>query len=305
MKQKISVIIPNLNSPVIDLVINAIISQSDPEYDLCIFVVGYDSHGKIPIDHRVFRITTPGPVFPGVARNLGAEQARSDVLIFLDADCIPQPGWLKALIDSWKNNPDAGAISGAMLPYSSGIFQNFEQISRFHEYIHTNPAGERRALPSFSLLVPYRVWKDSGGFDPQLRAAEDIDFTIRLRKRGWKLIFEPNALVYHCISRSSLKDFLVYSYLNGFFSIQVRKKHNDIYKLPRLMFNPFVWYIGAVFIGVLRSIQIYITTPSIRKYWYYWPMVAVSKIAWCYGAGGGLRFRLTSKGVVSSNRVDV
>ena len=182
---RLAVIIPNLHSPVIDEVIAAVLAQADTALE--IWVVGQDCYGKIPISPRVHTIVTPEPLYPGAARNLGAERAEADIFVFLDADCIPQPGWLSALLGAWKSYPNAGAISGAMLPQSDTLIQHCDQIASFHEHLTLHPPVERKSLASFSLLVPRTVWQQSGGFNSCLRHTEGLDFTLRLRAQGWRL----------------------------------------------------------------------------------------------------------------------
>ncbi len=287
---RISVIIPNLNSPVIDKVVEAVLSQAEEE--LTIWIVGQDCYGKIPVHPSVHVLITPNPIFPGEARNLGAEHSRADVLIFLDADCIPQSGWLRALIEAWKAHPDAGAISGAMLPYSSSFIRHCEQIARFHEYINTNPFGERMVLASFSLLVPYEVWRSSGGFDPRLWATEDLDFTLRLRRQGWKLFFEPKAVVYHESNRVNLYDFVSHARMNGIYSIITRLRYAEVYRGSFWMHWSWFWVLASPLIALGRTIQIYMHTPGLWRYGYCVPLVFLHKLAWCQGAADGLRYIL-------------
>ncbi|WP_322799025.1 glycosyltransferase family 2 protein [Thermoflexus sp.] len=283
---KVAVIIPNLNSPVIDRVVKAVLAQADES--LTIWVVGQDHFGLIPSHPQVRKLTTAEHVFPGAARNLGAEQAEAEVLIFLDADCIPQSGWLTGLLNAWKNYPEAGAISGAMLPQSISFIQHCEQIARFHEYLSHNPPGERGVLASFSLLVPYQVWRLSGGFNPHLWATEDLDFTLRLRRMGWRLIFEPKSVVFHHSNRNNLLQFWDHARRNGAYSIINRLRYPEVYAMPGWMRRPWFWIISALWIALVRTWQIYYTT-GLWRYWYCMPLVVLHKLAWCLGAAEGLR----------------
>jgi len=286
-RMRISVVIPNLNSPIIDRVVQAVLNQGDEE--ITIWVVGQDRYGKIPSHPLVHTLITPNPVSPGEARNLGAERSQADLLIFLDADCIPQSGWLRALVETWKVHLDAGAISGAMLPYSSNFVRNCEQIARFHEYIYTNHFEERDVLASFSLLVPYEAWKSVGGFDPRLWLTEDLDFTLRLRSHGWKLLFEPRAVVYHEPNRENIIDFLSYARQNGSYSIRTRLRYAGFYRVSFWMHWAWFWVLASPLIAFLRTFQIYIHTPGLWRYGCCGPLVFLHKMAWCLGAADGLR----------------
>jgi GT2 family glycosyltransferase len=287
----LAVIIPNLHSPVIDQVIAALLAQADETLE--VWVVGQDRYGKVPHHPQVHTLITPTPVFPGVARNLGAAQVRADAYIFLDADCIPQAGWLAALVKAWETHPDAGAISGAMLPESDGFIQHCGQIANFHEHLVLHPFGERATLASFSLLVPYPAWIKSGGFDPYLWPAEDIDFTLRLRAQGGRLFFEPRAQVYHRPSRTSWRQFWSHARRSGSYSIQMRLRHAQAFAMPAWSRSPLAWRVLAPAIALLRTMQIYRATPGAWRYGYALPAVFLHKLAWCYGAADGLSMMKT------------
>jgi len=283
----LAVIIPNLHSPVIDEVIMAVLAQADETLE--VWVVGQDRYGKIPDHPQVHSLITPEPVFPGAARNLGAEQVVADAYIFLDADCIPQSGWLIALLKAWETNPNAGAISGAMLIQADNFVQHCEQIADFHEYLAFHPPSERAFLASFSLLVPRKAWLQSGGFNPNLWHSEDMDFTLRLRIKGWQLFFEPHAQVYHRSTRRTWRQFWNHARQKGVYSIQVRLQNSEAYAMPIWSRSPWAWQVLAPVIAALRTCQIYSCTPGLWSHLYAMPWVFLNKLAWCYGAADGLR----------------
>lgn len=286
---RVAIIIPNLHSPVIDEVVTAVLTQT--ETAMAVWVVGQDRHDRIPLHPQVHILVTPEPVYPGVARNLGAAKAAADadVLIFLDADCVPQPGWLPALLEARQAHPDAGAISGAMLPQSNGFIQYCGQIANFHEFLHLHPPALRPTLASFSLLVPRVAWDGSGGFDPQLRHTEDMDFTLRLRAQGWTLWFEPRARVYHRPTRVTLRQFWTYARCGGVDSIRMRLRYAKACSMPFWSYWPWAWCLGAPGIAALRTVQIYAHTPGLWRHLRCLPWVFMHKLAWCYGAADGLR----------------
>lgn len=286
---RLAVIIPNLHSPVIDEVITTVLAQAGAVDDLEVWVVGQDRYGKIPAHPRVHVLVTPEPVYPGVARNLGAAQTTTaDALIFLDADCVPQPGWLTALVEAWQTHPEVGAVSGAMLPQSDSFMQHCGQIANFHEFLDLHPPAFRSTLASFSLLVSRIAWERSGGFDASLRHTEDMDFTLRLRKQGWILWFEARARVYHRPTRVTWRQFWRYARRGGYFSIQMRQRHVEAYRMPFWARWAWAWRWGAPFIATLRTLQIYVNTPGLWRYGYCLPWVWLHKVAWCWGAADGV-----------------
>ncbi|MEM4234882.1 MAG: hypothetical protein QXU75_07020, partial [Candidatus Methanomethylicaceae archaeon] len=209
----------------------------------------------------------------------------------------PQPGWLDTLLRAWKENPNVGAVSGAMLPESDTFIQHCGQIANFHEYLTVHNRGEREALASFSLLVPRPTWEQSGGFCSSLRHTEDIDFSLRLKKLGWKLFFEPQAQVYHCPKRTTLSQFLSYAHESGMYSIRMRLQHPEEYFMPIFLHWGLTWKIAAPIIAALRTIQIYLHTPGLWRYLYCIPWVFLHKLAWCLGAAKELTQKESQKRV--------
>ncbi len=116
-ERTISIVIPNLHSVVLGEVLAAVTAQSEESIDpIEVWVVGQDRFGYARPNRQVRLIETPQPVPPARARNLGAAAASGDTLIFLDADCVPQPDWLASMLGALSHWPEAGAISGSRGP---------------------------------------------------------------------------------------------------------------------------------------------------------------------------------------------
>ena len=289
MSSEVSVVVPNLNSSVIDEVVSAVLEQADEvSCTLDVWVVGQDRHRLVRPNARVHFLLTPSPVWPAEARNLGASASEGRRLIFLDADCVPQSGWLVAMLDATDRWPDFGAISGAMLPAGDTFALECGQVSGFHEHLNLNPSCQRRALASFSLLMPRTVWAEVGRFDEQFRCAEDLDISARTALLGYPLYFEPGAVVRHRPERGSLRSLWRHAIRAGTQSIQVRQRHADYYRMPRWTASGLLWILLSPVIAVGRTIQIYKATPGLRYYWRCAPWVVLSKLAWCWGAAVGL-----------------
>jgi GT2 family glycosyltransferase len=140
---------------------------------------------------------------PGPARNLGAERARGETIVFLDADCRPDPRWLESLLDARVAGPGmvGGAIAGAFLDRRGrarepgGWFARGVHMCKFASWVAGGPAGARDQLPTANLCVDRSTWETLGPFIDDW--CEDTDLSWRARDRGIALHFEPPALVTH------------------------------------------------------------------------------------------------------------
>ena len=65
---------------------------------------------------------------PAAARNLGARAARDEILIFLDADTAPEPGWLDAMLEPFKDATIV-AVKGRYVTQQHGVVARFSQLA--------------------------------------------------------------------------------------------------------------------------------------------------------------------------------
>ncbi len=143
--------------------------------------------------------------------NRGAAEARLDVVVFLNNDTIPFPGWLDALVDTFASNPRVGAV-GAKLLYPDGTLQeagsvvfsdgsamNFGRGSHEPDDPLFSYVREVDYCSGAVLATPRSLFLDLGGFDTRYRPAyyEDADYCLLLRQNGYKVLFQPDCQVIH------------------------------------------------------------------------------------------------------------
>ena len=135
----------------------------------------------------------------GPIRNWLAEQARGDILIFLDGDCLPLPGFFQA----WENlDPDAVYIG--KVGYESSPPNGF---SRFmSEGAGVNKLRDKAEIPaayfvSQNFRIAAQQFRKIGGFRADLRGwgGEDTDFGVKLKRLSLPLRFRREAMVCHPI----------------------------------------------------------------------------------------------------------
>ncbi len=131
------------------------------------------------------------------ARNRGAADARGEWLLFLDADCRPDP----RLIDEYLGSPRAescGAVAGAVLPApgQEGLLTRYARSRGYLDQRAFMSGPGRPFAATANLLVRRAAWEQLGGFS-EVRSAGDVDFCWRLQDAGWSLELEEAAWVEH------------------------------------------------------------------------------------------------------------
>ena len=123
---------------------------------------------------------------PAVARHFGAQKARGDWLMFLDADDLLPPDRLEKDLHAARNNPQAQAIGGAAEWFIAegqvthkGLIAGDPEINRWRQQFY--------AVCNFATFLARReAYRASGGFSPDRAVfyAEDYDYILRLMDQG-------------------------------------------------------------------------------------------------------------------------
>lgn len=138
------------------------------------------------------------------ARNAGAENSNGEVLFFIDADCLLQKYTLASVNKALLASEDA-IIGGTytVIPYDKDFFSAFQSI--FINYSETKKEPPDY-IPTHAMVISRDIFMKSGGFQENfLPILEDVEFSHRLRKTGYKLTMNPEILVTHIFNFTLVK----------------------------------------------------------------------------------------------------
>lgn len=218
----ISLIIPTYNRiEVLEKTLEALSQQRLDAGDFEVLVVDDGSTDETASRVRSMQRNFPVPLHyfyqpnrkQGAARNLGARNARGDLLIFLGDDTVPQPGFLihhlRAHSRDMKTDDTDQGLRRIVIGYTT--WPDEFKVTPFLHYI-----GEQGWQFGFSLIddpenVPFnyfytsnlsmrrQFFLESGGFDESFQEYgwEDIELSLRLQKLGMTLLFNSEAKAHH------------------------------------------------------------------------------------------------------------
>ncbi|SDD24626.1 glycosyltransferase [Ruegeria marina] len=130
------------------------------------------------------------------ARNAGFEAAQAKdpapFVQFIDGDCALVPGWLEAGEARLRQDDRLGLVTG----WRSEIAPEVSLYNRICDHEWRRPAGPIVACGG-DMMVRAEAFRQVGGFNPAVIAAEDDDFCLRLAEAGWALERLPLEMTRH------------------------------------------------------------------------------------------------------------
>lgn len=188
------------------------------------------------------------------SRNWGVENAKGDFVVFFDSDCVIPPGYFVEVNGYLRDHP-LDAYGG---PDKAGENFNFKQKAISYAMTSFFTTGGIRGRKShvgqyqprsFNMGIKRQVFNELNGFS-RLKVSEDIDLSMRLRKKGFLSGLIENAYVFHKRRSTFYKFFRqVVSFGSG--RIDLQKRHGDALKPVHLLPSMFVLYIAG---GILISL---------------------------------------------------
>ncbi|MQY27604.1 mycofactocin biosynthesis glycosyltransferase MftF [Nocardia aurantia] len=137
---------------------------------------------------------------PAAARNTALRRVRTELIAFLDSDCVPEPDWIDSLAGHFAD-PVVAAVAPRIVTLPTGKHAHRCGLDLGERPARVQPQGAVAYVPTAALLVRRGAVLDVGwdgeAFDPDLRVGEDVDLVWRLHEAGWRVRYDPAVRVAH------------------------------------------------------------------------------------------------------------
>jgi len=132
---------------------------------------------------------------PGHQRDVGWRRTPSPLVVFVDDDCRPAPGWLAALAGTAAAHPHA-VVQGRVVPDP----EEAEHLrAPYHRTLSVEPPSPYAQTANIAYPRAALEAVDGFGRTGGLRAGEDTDLALRAGAAGWPVVGSPGAVVFHAV----------------------------------------------------------------------------------------------------------
>ncbi len=237
MDNKVSIIIPTKNEGgVLANCLNSIRGLDYPKDKIDVIIVdGHSTDDTVEIAKKYgCKVVYEDVGTRGGACNIGVRNAMGEYIAFTDADCVAQKDWLKNLIKQFNDEKIASAGGPNITPEDDTEFAKC--VGAVLSFL--SKPGSRYGLDAKEVIetfhnsgcnVAYRkdVIEEAGWFNEKLVTCEDEELDYRTRKKGYRILYTPDAVVYH-YRRPTWKRFYKQAYKYGIGRTQAIKLHRKM-----------------------------------------------------------------------------
>jgi GT2 family glycosyltransferase len=176
---------------------------------------------------------TKGDIATG--RNAIVDLANGDYVAMTDADCVADVNWIKELEKSVISSGTASAsgseeridvVGGLTGVYGEGTLVDIREHNS--AFVKVNGKEVDYAYQTRNVLLNKEMINMVGGFNTEYVLFEDMDIMYRIAKKGGKLVYNPNARVYH-VRSPSIKGHVKHLYNDAVWSAIFHDDHPDAY----------------------------------------------------------------------------
>ncbi|MCD6369454.1 MAG: glycosyltransferase [Thermoproteales archaeon] len=191
------------------------------------------------------------------ARNIGVEEAKGQILVFTDEDCIPSSTWIEKIVEE-MNQLNVEAVAGSTFMANPQFF-----FSRYldESVLTSSPKYSKRiilkndyppgvVIATCNFAVRRDAWKRVKGFDEEYKwyGSDDMDLGFKLLKAGYRIACSPKPIVYH-FHRTALTKILkrYFQYGQGFAIYSKKHPESSFTRISRAgLLATFTWITSAI-----------------------------------------------------------
>ena len=207
----------------------------------------------------------------GKAINIGVEHADGKYIVLLNNDTVVEKGWLPTLVKSAESDHMIGAVCSKTFWGDTSKIQNAglvlfrqgygrdrgavvntkkKQQDYEEDTAYFSLTKDLLAFSGVSVLIQKQVFQKLGGFDPMFfMYYEDADLSIRMKKAGYRIVYEPASVLRHIHSGSSKE--------NSLFFLQQSEQSRLIYLIKHFslttVIHGIVWFHLQMIFAVLHG----------------------------------------------------
>ncbi len=262
MDKKVAVVVPVKGVPYYFVkCIASLLTLDYPDYEIIIVDDGLEPGIFRALENfkdrvRILKSDSKGPSF---ARNLAVRSTNAQLIAFTDSDCVVDSSWLKELVKGLDQFSDAVSCGGIQkIPddstkFQKDVFAAFKKSEAVSEYIRKGNKDDQiievKHNASCNVIYKRDVFLKEGGFFEGLWPGEDVEFDCRLKKKGYKLVFNPKALVNH-YRPENMKKFIQMMYRYGKVQAFLVKKYGIFRKVQLVPFLLLLSILAIALTGI-------------------------------------------------------
>ena len=172
--------------------ITSLLNLDYPSYEIIIVDDGStDGSSELLDDYPITHLRLDHSVGSARARNIGIQSATHQIIALTDSDCVVSQIWLKELVPYLAESD----LIGGYVQYHDYAEHRITPLSSITSEVEIKIKSEINFLNTANLLFRKSVWHTLKGF--RSYRLEDVDFSWRALKLGFRLRYTPKGLVYH------------------------------------------------------------------------------------------------------------
>lgn len=219
--------------PELDRLVDALLALDGPPSEIVVAVEATDvsSPRERPDERGVRWIDLPAHRGLGYNRNRLLDAVCGEILVGVDDDCVPTPGWLPALLGGLEDPDIDVAVGGVLIPAAGFVGDSISALgfpaggsAGFETIFRVEPDGRTNHISTVDYAARVVSLRDVGGFDESLTyGCEDTDLARRLLLAGHTIVHVRTAFVQHP-ARTSLVEFTRWFFVRGRAECQLSRR---------------------------------------------------------------------------------